>query len=267
MSRLSVALSAAWTLVMLPAYGQMRPNHPAVLAPPTRTSTRSPGIMRAFHSAYEAAGAPRIMLFWNTSFGNSSGSARPKSDTLSARTVAELDAAFRRRLLHAGVRLYGRAANVRFTEARRDRAGVDPRLVEADAVLHKADILLQILLVPDRTAPLGSGFQISAVNVKTGAEVLSLYTRAQPKVHPPAGRYVATNGGFVWRQPPAQAPTVRQVAIELAKEILRSLGPTLTKVSAHSGHRRSVSERRRIRTPHHGGESGKSRHDGAGSHP
>jgi hypothetical protein len=61
-----VALLAA-LLVTLPALAQYRADEPRVLEPPAAQPVpdRSKEILDAFQSAYRAAGAPRIALFWN----------------------------------------------------------------------------------------------------------------------------------------------------------------------------------------------------------
>src|SRR6185437_5759642 len=134
---------------------------------------------------------------------------------------------FRNELLVANVRILDRATNIRFMEARHDRTGVDPKLIEADAVLGKADILLQVLLVPDTDSPLDTGFQVSALRVRTGAEIASLYTLALPNLSAAPGQYVATDSGFVWEQTPAPTPDASDIGIKLADEVMEKLGPVL----------------------------------------
>lgn len=267
MGRTRNLLLGGGLLVTLGTAGaQMRPGQPPTLSPQTPPAVQGQDVLEPFSVRYRAAGSPRIVLFWNVSFdaatrtpkvhvsvqsaeiapvqtGNgatavagigvrarTSGYLDPTGhgfDTLSAPTLAQLDSAFRNELLAARVRLLDRAATIRFMQAQRDRTGVDPKLIETDAVLGKADILLQVLLVRDAASPLDAGFKVSAIRVRTGAEIASLYTLALPDLPAPQGRYVATDRGFVWRQPPRPTPDAAQIGAELANEVMEELAPGL----------------------------------------
>jgi hypothetical protein len=106
------------------------------------------------------------------------------------------------------------------------RSGEDPKLIETDAIIGKADFLLEILMVPDRGAPLGVGFKVTVTNVKSGAEVVSLYTDAIPQMQQQPSHYVITESGFEKRQPRAQA-SVADVGVALARQAMQSMGPRI----------------------------------------
>jgi hypothetical protein len=248
------------------AHTQMRAGQPPTLSPPAAPALQVPDAVGPFRSQYRAAGSPRIVLFWNVSFDDTTESPRADvtvrgaevypfvskgdgnellalgvrahasgyldpakrgSGSLSESDLAQLDSAFRNELLAANVRILDRATTIRFMEAQRDRTGVDPKLIEADAVLGRADILLQVLLVPDADSPLDTGFNVSAVRVKTGAEIASLYTLALPNLSAAPGHYIATDSGFVWEQPPTPTPDAGEIGIKLADEVMEKLGPML----------------------------------------
>jgi hypothetical protein len=150
---------------------------------------------------------------------------------LNARDAAQLEAVFREALRSAGVHLLDRATSIRMTAAQRDRHGEDPKLIETDAVLDKADVLLEIVLVQDFNSPLGRGFKVSATNVKAGTEMASIYTLAQPKLVLSRGHYVATDDGFVWQEPSIRVPTAAEVGATLADDVMRALGVALPAVT------------------------------------
>lgn len=248
------------------AHAQMRAGQPPTLSPPAAPAAQAPDVVGPFRAPYEAAGSPRIVLFWNVSFDDTTESPREDvtvrgaevypfvsedgdnglralgvrahasgyldpakrgSGSLSERDLAQIDTAFRNELLAANVRILDRATTIRFMEAQHDRPGVDPKLIEADAVLGKADILLQVLLVRDADSPLDTGFNVSALRVKTGAEIASLYTLALPSLSAAPGHYVATDSGFQWEQPRTPTPDAGEIGSKLADEVMEKLGPML----------------------------------------
>ena len=248
------------------AGGQMRPDQPPTLSPPTPRAVQTQDVIGPFRMQYRVAGQPRVVLFWNVPFDATTQSAKAKigvrqmeifpfsagngkdgirglsvradtsgyldpaargGSTMSAPNLAALDSAFRARLLAAQVRLIDRASTIRFMEAQHDRTGVDPKLIEADAVLGKADILLQVLLEPDEASPLRTGFKVSAIRVKDGAEIASLYTLALPDLPVMPGHYVATDSGFQWQQPRPPVPDAAEIGTALANSVMRELTPVL----------------------------------------
>jgi len=149
---------------------------------------------------------------------------------LSARNAVELETIFRQQLQYAGVRLMSRSASIRFTQAAADRVGIDPKLIEADAVLRQSDLLLEIVTVPDPSTPLRVGFKVTMTDVKSGAEVFSIYTIARPDLPQLPGHYVVTDSGFEKRQPQVRA-TVADIGMALARDVMSTAGPRLAKKS------------------------------------
>jgi hypothetical protein len=278
----NVLVTAILTYTMhTAAYAQWRQDHQPVVAPPVQRLVPPPDAIGPFKSQYQSAGEPRIMLFWNTSFDDSTETNRQKVDVtkrsisdsstgldkqtagpagdatlhesddksnetiervlsdrivdyakqttgLSAKIAVELETTFRQQLQYAGVRLMSRSASIRFTQADKDRRGVDPKLIETDAVVAKADLLLEIVMVPDQSTPLGAGFKVTMTDVKSGAELLSIYTVARPELPQLPSRYVVTDSGFEKRQPHVQA-TVMDVGVALARDVLSSVGARLAR--------------------------------------
>jgi hypothetical protein len=259
--------------------GQWRDDQQPVVTPAPPRPSLIPDVVGPFKSQYQAAGEPRILLFWNVSFDDATETNRQNVDVtkrtstdsatgldkqtngpagnatlhesddkkgetiervtstrvvdpakqpngLSARNAMELESAFREQLQSAGVRLMNRAASIRLTQADKDRERIDPKLIEADAVLAKADLLLEVVMVPDQSTPLGAGFKVTMTDIKSGAEVLSIYTAARPELPQMPSYYVVTDSGFEKRQPQVHA-TVVDVGIALARQVMRSLGPRI----------------------------------------
>jgi len=250
-------------LTARPGYVQIRPGQPPTLAPPALLTTPPPSIIGPFADAYRGAGQPTVVLFWNVEFDDETESTRESVDVtresrtpdlgervvhtqsdrvlnpakrsnapLTPRVAAELESAFRTELRLGKMHILDRDKAVRFTQAERDRAGVDPKLIETDAVRGKADILLEVLLVRDWTSELSIGFQVALTDVKTGEELETFYTLAQPVLRTAPGRYVGTEHGFVWEQPTGVAATPVQVGTELADELMQSLTVAFGKKAA-----------------------------------
>jgi hypothetical protein len=145
---------------------------------------------------------------------------------LSTVTAVELETAFRRQLQVADVRLVNRDFNIRITQADRDRGAIDPKLIEADAVSGHSEWLLEILMVPDVQTPIGVAFKVTVTDVKSGTELLSIYTAARPQLATLPSYYVATADGFELRHPRRQ-PSADDVGVSLAREIMESMRPLL----------------------------------------
>jgi hypothetical protein len=268
------------------AFAQWRQDQqPVAAAPSIQRPMPPPDVTGPFRSQYQAAGEPRVLLFWNVGFDDATETNRQAVDTtkrtstdsgtgldkktdgpagsatlhesddkksetiervtssrvvdpakqpngLSARNAVELETAFRDQLQSAGVRLMNRSASIRLTQAAKDRERIDPKLIEADAVLAKADLLLEVVMVPDQSTPLGAGFKVTMTDIKSGAEVFSIYTAARPELPQMPSYYVVTDSGFEKRQPYVQA-TVVDVGIALARQVMRSLGPRIDRTRAN----------------------------------
>jgi hypothetical protein len=264
-----------------PTYAQWRDDQQPVVAHAIARPSSIPDVVGPFKSQYQAAGEPRILLFWNVSFDDATETNRQNVDTtkrtsadsgtgldkqtngpagnatlhesddkksetvervtssrvidpakqpngLSARNAVELETAFREHLQSAGVRLMNRSASIRLTQAEKDRERIDPKLIETDAVLAKADLLLEVVMVPDQGTPLGAGFKVTMTDIKSGAEVFSIYTEGRPELPQLPSHYVVTDSGFEKRQPHIQV-TIFDVGVALARAVMRSAGPRLAR--------------------------------------
>jgi hypothetical protein len=269
-------------------FAQYRPDQAPVTQAPVVQPRPRPNALEEFKADYRAAGEPRVLLFWNVAFDDSTetehqnieqtrssrsqsstslekktngaaGAATLREDDQNSKdmmdrvsgsravnpakhsapidTVAsvELETSFRRQLQVGAVRLVNRDFNIRLTQAAKDRSGVDPKLLEADAVADHSDWLLEILMVPDRGTPLGVGFKVTVTDVRNGTELLSLYSAARPQLETLPSYYAATPSGFELQHPRLQ-PTVADVGISLAREIMESLRPLLAQRPSNSMH-------------------------------
>jgi hypothetical protein len=133
-----------------------------------------------------------------------------------------------------GVFFVDRAVVMRTTAATLHRAGGDPRLIETDALMKSGDLLLEILLVEDRDAPAGYGFDVQAKSLKDGLSLVSMYTQAFPPAPPQQeGRWTGTENGYEYKNPTApRAPSPPQVGAALARDVMTSLEARLQPVSS-----------------------------------
>lgn len=265
------------------ACAQMREGQAPVLAAPIHAApVAPPDIAPVFARAYERAGRPRILLFWNQSLSEaiasatmsqeivrqSSASSRNALDkstagpagtakisdsdnkddstrvttrtsgyvgephpkaALSERNAAALEETFVSEMRRGGVRFVDKALAVRTTAAKRHRGGADPRLVETDALLADADLLMEIVFVADKDAPMGYAFDVRVKDVKAGTQIASTITRASPPRIPgtPAGWTTGENGYEHHAAGPPPKPGVTDVGQALARDVMSSLQPEL----------------------------------------
>lgn len=207
-----------------------------------------------FATAYRNAGEPRLMIFWGRHLDDALDSARVQREVtevsasrgrarvettkdeytrespstfLRERDAAQLEASFKRSLQAAGAKLIDRNASMRSIQATGDRHERNAQLTEADAILDKADLLVEIAFVHDIDAYLGYGFKVAVKSLRSGRELTTFYTTASPPQRRVAGRYVAGDEGFQWVEGVAPAPTVAEVGIELAQSVQQQLAAVL----------------------------------------
>jgi hypothetical protein len=146
---------------------------------------------------------------------------------LSERNAALLEAMFMSFMARGGVNLVDRTMIIRATAVAEHPSGGDPKLNEMQSLLKYADLLLQVLFVPDKEAPLGNGFQISLTDIRTGAKLLTWYSQAIPEL-PAAGRgrWVATDHGYVYQAAPAPVAGVDSVGVALGRDVMLILTQT-----------------------------------------
>ena len=130
-------------------------------------------------------------------------------------------------LTGVGANLVDRSAAMRFADAEKavQVERPDALRVEADALLQKGDLLLEVLNAPDPKAPSGLLYRLLVKEVGTGRVLASHVTDAKPKVRPPLRRLRFGDQGL---EPVAAAqPSVGEVARELGKQVMRTLAVAL----------------------------------------
>ena len=128
-----------------------------------------------------------------------------------------------------GVQFVDRALAMRTTAAKVHRAGGDAKLIEMDALLAHADILLEVLMIEDKSTPAGYGFDVRAKDLKRAVEITSVYSRALPPVpEQRPGGWTAGKDGYEFRKPPAPPPpTAPEIGGALARDVMFTLGSML----------------------------------------
>jgi hypothetical protein len=147
-----------------------------------------------------------------------------RATNLSERNTAELETAFLQTMRSGGVNFVDRGTAIRISSLQ--RAGADRKIVETEALVSSAAMILEILMIPDDSAPIGWSFRVAVRTTNTSTEILSFFTSAAPVLPPIQGRYVATDRGYEWLQPQRGA-TTSDVGIQLANELMMKLGPLL----------------------------------------
>lgn len=134
--------------------------------------------------------------------------------------------AFKNILREAGVKFIDRNAILRTTALKENTENL-PAL-ETKALLGKADLLMEVLMVRDPDAPLGWGFKVSLLDLNSGEEKSSLYSQARPILTAPAkSEYKATNTGFQKITYQTQA-TVDDIGVALAVDVMNNTGLVLS---------------------------------------
>lgn len=148
---------------------------------------------------------------------------------LSEREMAMIERSFVSEMNRAGVRFVDRALAMRTTAAREHRAGGDQQLIETDALLKLADMMMEVLLVEDRNATVGYAFDVRVKNIKAGTDVATSYSEAVPAPHRTGqGSWRAGPNGYEFAPPPAPPPpTAPDVGRALARDVMYELGPAL----------------------------------------
>jgi hypothetical protein len=165
--------------------------------------------------------------------------ARPNA--LSERNAAMLQRVFVDEMNRGGVQFVDRALAIRLTAASLHRAGGDSKLIETDALLAHADLLIEVLMIEDKDAPCGYGFDVRAKDLKRGVEITSVYSRAMPPPVPDQpGRWVAGAGDYVFKTsaPVAGSPNAAQVGSALARDVMFTLGSTFEAANRSAAPRR-----------------------------
>lgn len=247
MRRLPAILCAALAMAA-PAVAQdggtMRRGVPPVLTPPAPAEPVDPLVIGSFAAGYAAQGRPRIVVFWNRVYDDrvatawtdvaveyegrfdrpdgrdtvtlrgagAHADATPARPGLDERSGWQFEAAFSRAFAEAGAHFVDRALIMRSAASGTDADRPNIQAIETSALAAHADLLMEVLLTPDETAPVGFSFRVTVKRVADGAVLANLVTSAIPPVE---GGYVATNRGF--KKLPAAVgidQAARQLAIE-----------------------------------------------------
>ena len=141
--------------------------------------------------------------------------------------VTQIERAFTDAMNRAGVRFVDRALSIRMEAAKDHRNGGDPKLIETDAIQKRADLLLEILLVPDRAATAGYAFDVRAKDLRRGTEVGSIYSKAAVRRDQPRGDWVAGPSGYEFRVRPLEVPPPSKVGEALAMDVMQMLSTAI----------------------------------------
>ena len=148
---------------------------------------------------------------------------------LEERHALMVERAFMAEMNRAGVRFVDRSLAMRSTAAAQHRSGGDAQLIEMDALLKFADLLLEVVWIEDREAPSGYAFDVRTKDLQSGQELTSVYTRGIPvRRAQPAGAWVAGKAGYEFAlPPPPPEPTPADVGTAASHDVMRSLGAVL----------------------------------------
>jgi hypothetical protein len=218
----------------------MRPGMPDVNARRPEADPQAGAIetAAAFRGWYARASRPTMMVFWNRELTDETSTERSAVVTTreradawsdrngahaerSARTAAELEAAFQTAWLDNGVKLLDRTALVRKTSAtavRGDRE--DLQFLETVALERGVQYLVEVLPTPQGASPTGWVFMVRVKHLPSSRMVAQFNTQAAPAAGPE--RLVAAPGGFERRRD-TRAATPETVGTELAFQTMARL--------------------------------------------
>ncbi len=139
------------------------------------------------------------------------------------RNAWALEDAVIRSLTAMGTKLVDRSAAMRFLVGERDMApsSLDAVRVETDALLRKGDLLLEILMSEDFSAPSGWIYRILVKEIGSGRLLASGVTDARPPAKRPDRAFRAGERGF--EKVSAPEPSLGEVAEELSNHVVTTL--------------------------------------------
>ena len=141
--------------------------------------------------------------------------------------AAVLENAFTSELNKAGLVIVDRALTMRKTAASRHAPGVDAKRVETDALTETADLLLEVLMIEDKQAPGGWGFNVRMKNVRQGTLMFAFYTTATPPARVTPGRWITNETGFAYQPGETLPGTVGDIGTALAHKLMQRLADQL----------------------------------------
>lgn len=174
-------------------------------------------------STYERSGASNRSLV--ASAGTVVLAAPARATALSEREAAMLEQAFLSAMGRGGMRFIDRALVMRTTAASQHRGGGDQQLIETDALMKHGDMIMEVLLVDDKEAPLGYAFNVRLKDLHQGFAASTVYSRAIPTPRAqPAGHWQAGADGYEYR-PNVPQLKIADIGEALARDVMAGLEP------------------------------------------
>jgi hypothetical protein len=133
----------------------------------------------------------------------------------------ELEAGFTALLTEAAVAVLDRAAIMRLQDRAQRSATADAQRLETDALLAQADLLIELVMAPHPSAPLGASFRVTVKEVRTGRIVISRTGDGHAAALQSAERWEVGDDGFV--RASDQRETAWLVGEELARDTMAAL--------------------------------------------
>jgi hypothetical protein len=126
-------------------------------------------------------------------------------------------------LRSAGARIIDRTMMMRSSAIRNE--SIDSQLVEMKGLEDKARFLVEVMVVPDASSPLGCGFQVNIKDIMSNEHLAEFYTLATPPSQGP-GKFTAVPGkGFERTQ--QSKPSVQDYGRQLGTEFLEKFASVL----------------------------------------
>lgn len=257
-SRLLPVLLAA---LACPAFAATAPHSAApMLADPDTLlqaeRTAAGQTLADFRKAYQRAGQPRLAIYfnrelsddveeWKTPVRIEQAVTNRKGELMQAETAVHLRAAttghrtdpaedrrwafedgFHSTFLAERAKLVDRRLMLRLAAAKRPedaKATVAIRHVEVDAFKGYADVLVEVLIQRNASAPSGYNFKAQATSVKN-AQILALVNASD--IEPAQGRYVAGPNGYE-RASSSDPEYIKSVGQQLAQRLMAALATGL----------------------------------------
>jgi hypothetical protein len=146
---------------------------------------------------------------------------RPARWGLDEALALELEAGFTALLTEATVAVLDRAAIMRVQDRAQRPAAADAQRLETDALLSRADLLIELVMAPLPSAPLGASFRVTVKEVRTGRVVTSRTGDGHAASLASGQRWEAGEDGFV--RASGELETARLIGEELALDTMAAL--------------------------------------------
>jgi hypothetical protein len=135
-----------------------------------------------------------------------------------------IQSSFSKTLTRAGVRFVDRTTAMRIEQAKAfdltTTATPNSRILEMKALAKHADMLCGILLTEDSLSAVHIGFHTRCTNLKTGQELVSLYSVGDRKHTPDLGYRVGEQG---YEKVAAAPPDLGEIGFNLALDLMQEM--------------------------------------------